>query len=601
VYGLPKHYSVASAQQAFADLGSIACRMRLLRRPLVEFRHNDHRGFRGVSFLKRARRVCLGQQTLILLIGRNRLRISIDHHIMLDWIKGGKADHPMADLKRVRDLIAALPSGNSLRALEEMTGWLDSINDAPGFKLRTRLDAIDLLDRAAKNHQFKLAPEYLEAPRLQKFYESRLWNTSFGFWKSLGDGYLKCIEQCQGSGSGAEAVSKDLPMIAGRAMRTLTLQIKWILLRYGLIEDRIWRDLGRVYLFAEGQGLATRRAQIYPGKHGESTVQEEFLKAVMLVASSPDGLPPAKLHIAERVVAHFAHLFSLQQQAGAGCGFCFDLALHRPPARVTRAGAEAPTVRFFGAGKAAAALHDLVRVVRERNAIPPDINLGGTFDSQMVSSVLDHLEQYWGDNLPQRNAHRRELTTRVTVVPGFADTLVWIQAAADSTSLEFSDPQSAESWIVFNASDGGYGTVVPKLKGDWLHVGHLVGLQAETSNLCRIGVVRRMTRDQYDQRRVGIQLLETTAVPVALSPAQQVRPEDGARHADTAILLSSRPDRNREVALLMRAGAFATKRRLHMMLAAGSYVLEPINLVEAGEDFDWARFRVMEKLPSAES
>lgn len=91
---------------------------------------------------------------------------------MLDWIIGGKADHPMADLRKARELIAELPSGNSLRALEEITGWLDSLNEAQELKLKSRLDAVDLLDRAAKNHQFKLAPEYLEAPRLQKLYKA---------------------------------------------------------------------------------------------------------------------------------------------------------------------------------------------------------------------------------------------------------------------------------------------------------------------------------------------------------------------------------------------------------------------------------------------
>jgi hypothetical protein len=491
-------------------------------------------------------------------------------------------------------LIAALPSGNSLRALEEMTTWLDSISEAPDFKLRSRLEAVDLLDRSAKNHQFKLAPEYLEAPRLQKFYESRLWNTSYGFWKALGDGYLQCIEQYQGSGPGVDVVSRDLPMITGRAMRTLTLQIKWILLRYGLIEDRIWRDLGRAYLFAESQGFATRRSQIYPGKHGESTVQEEFLKALMLVASAPDGLPPVRVHIAERTVAHFAHRFVLQQ-AASECSFCFDLAMHRPPARVTKNIAAAATVRFFGAGAAVEDLRALSRVIRERDGVPADINLGGQFDKQTVVSVLEHLEQYWGSKIPERRAQRRDFVTRVTVVPGFADTLVWVQAVSDETSLEFSDPQSAESWIVFNASDGGYGALVPKTKGDWLHVGCLVGLRTETSSICRIGIVRRMTADQYDQRRVGIQVLETTAVPVALSAPTQGRPEDGARHTQSAILLSSRPDHNREVSLLMRAGVFAANRPLHMALPAGSYALAPVILTESGEDFDWARYRITEK------
>lgn len=520
-------------------------------------------------------------------------------HTMIDWVKrdkGDKGDHPMADLKRVREAIADLPSDNSLRALEEMSRWLESINEAEDIKPQNRLDAIDLLDRAAKNHQFKLAPEYLEAPRLQKFYESRLWNTSFGFWRALGGSYLRCIEQYQGNAPAADAVRKHLPMVAGRTLRTLTIQIKWVLLRYGLIEDRIWRDLGRAYLFAESQGFASSKAQIYPGKHGESTAREEMLKALMLIASSPDGLPPVKVHIAERVVAHFANRFTWQQQVAPGCNFCFDLSLHRPPARITKNSAAGALVRYFGAGDAARGLGDLARAIREKDGVPGDINLGGDFDKKTVASVLDHLNQYWSDRVPDRGAPRRDLAMRVTVVPGFAETLVWLQSVADTTSLEFSDPDSAESWIVFNASGGGYGTVVPKMKGDWLHVGCLVGLRTETSNLCRVGIVRRITRDKYDQRRVGIQVLETTAVPVALASPTSARAEGGARQAETAMLLSSRPDQNREVALLMRAGSFTAKRHLHMVLPVGGYALAPVSLVQAGEDFDWARYKVTERL-----
>ena len=517
---------------------------------------------------------------------------------MLDWIKSGTFGHPVADLKRAREAIAALPSGNSLRALEEMNGWLNSISETRDLLPDSRFEAVDLIDRSAKNHQFKLAPEYLEAPRLQKFYESRLWNTSFGFWKALGQGYLQCVEQCRGTDPAPAAQGVDLPVVIGRATRTLTLQIKWILLRYGLIEPRIWHDLGQTYQLAESQGLATRRAQIYPGKHGESTIQEEFLKALMLVTSAPDGLAPVSVHIAERAVAHFARLFLLQQSP-AGCSFSFDLALDQPPARVTAHARTAPSVRFFGAGPAAEALRSLSRAVREKDGVPADVNLGGQFDKRTVAPVLKHLELYWGDAAPERSAQRRDIATRVTVVPGYTETLAWVQAVADETSLEFSDPKSAESWIVFNASDGGYGTVVPKTKGDWLRVGGLVGLRAETSSVCRIGIVRRMTRDKYDQRRVGIQVLDAAALPVALSRGAAPL-ADGARPAEAAMLLSGSPGREGEMVLVMRVGTFPAARALHVVLTDDIYALEPVELIETGEDFEWARYRIIEKKRQAQ-
>ena len=46
----------------------------------------------------------------------------------LDWLGGGKVDHPMADPKRAREIVAELPAGDSAKALAEITYWLDSIN-----------------------------------------------------------------------------------------------------------------------------------------------------------------------------------------------------------------------------------------------------------------------------------------------------------------------------------------------------------------------------------------------------------------------------------------------------------------------------------------
>ena len=46
--------------------------------------------------------------------------------------------------------------------------------------------------------------------------------------------------------------------------------------------------------------------------------------------------------------------------------------------------------------------------------------------------------------------------------------------------------------------------LIPQVKGDWLKVGNLLGVQTETAQFWGAGVVRRITRDEYQQRRVGI-------------------------------------------------------------------------------------------------
>ena len=153
---------------------------------------------------------------------------------------GGKADHPLADPRRAREIVDALPANDSIKALGEITEWLESLGRADGFKLDRRFATIDLFDGAAKIFQRKLAQDYLALTRQQKVQEHRIWTVSFGFWKQLGDAYIRCVHEHETNMSGAAAIHKDVPVIVARAMRALTLQLKWILLRYGLVEPRIW-------------------------------------------------------------------------------------------------------------------------------------------------------------------------------------------------------------------------------------------------------------------------------------------------------------------------------------------------------------------------
>src|SRR4051812_13536319 len=102
---------------------------------------------------------------------------------------GSKPDHPMADVKQARALIAELPANDALKALEEVTFWLDSIMRTEGFKLEYRYQLFDLLDQAGKNHQRKLSQEYLATDPPVKFRENKVWTTIFEYWRMLGAAY----------------------------------------------------------------------------------------------------------------------------------------------------------------------------------------------------------------------------------------------------------------------------------------------------------------------------------------------------------------------------------------------------------------------------
>lgn len=511
----------------------------------------------------------------------------------INWLGGGKADHPMADPKRAREILADLPANNSPKALEEIVEWLESVTQVEDFKLDRRLEAIDLLDGAAKTHQRKITQEYLATQRHQKFQENRIWNCSYDFWRRLGEAYVLCIKHHESGFSGASTVKKSLPMIVARALRALTLQVKWTLLRYGPVEPRVFQEMSRLYQFAETKGFVDDMVAIYPGAHGQGSVKQEFLKAIMLSASSTDGLTPARQEIAERAVAHFSGAFQLSKTAD-GLNFCFNLAEPRAPVRRITVKDAVPGLRYFGAGEGLAQLNALIARIQQTGAIPADINLGGIQEKNLVLSVLKHLAQYWSDKPPARSSERRPTAGSISVVSGMTEILGMLDPSS-SGDLDFSRDSSAqttENWVVVNVSEGGYGVIVPPKKSDWLKVGVLVGIQSETSKHWGVGLVRRITSDEHQQRRVGIQLLTKAALPIKVGKASS---STAASDLQPAILLSTSPDAKGEVGVILREGLFNGRDSLDMIVRDKTYLLMPSSMVEDGEDFDWARFKVMQR------
>jgi len=505
------------------------------------------------------------------------------------WL-GEKVDHFMADPKRARQLIEELPA-NEAKALEEITYWLETINATPGFRMDQRFDNVSLLDAAAKNRIRKLSTDYLSMPRQMKFQEHRLWSSIVGFWQQLGIAYIKCVDQFDTGLSGLTIVRRSLPLMVARALRALAAQVKWSLLRYGPVEKRVWSEISRLYDIADKRGFTESSFAIYPASRSDGTIRAEFLKTLMLSASSMNGLSPVRQEIAERLISHFSSSFRLSTRPD-GCTHCFDAAAAKAPVRLFSGADSASGMFFFGPGTALGALDKVAAHIREHKEVPADLELGVRYHRDAVLGVTEHLTMYWGAYPPARASERRPTSGRITVIPGFQDVLQALDPTAGD-ELDFSQEQPAESWLVENVSDGGYGTIIPVVKNDWLRVGTLIGMQSEQNGLWTIGLIRRIVRDEKNRRHVGIQKLSRTAIPVRLARVGASGPQNGVdRELQPAILLATAPDRQGQVGVIMREGLFSLRDGMEMTVSGKSYGLDPIRLVEGGEDFDWGTFRV---------
>jgi hypothetical protein len=500
----------------------------------------------------------------------------------------------MADAKEARQIIDGLPTNDAVGAILEVTEWLESLTQTEGFRLNRRFENINLLEGAVKNHQRKLLQDYLAAQRPQKFQENKLWSAVYGFWKQLENAYILCVREYDSGFSGITSIGISLPVMMARALRALAQQLKWALFRYGPVEPRIWAEIAGLYRLAEQKGVADGVIAIYADERGRTTLQRELLKAVMLSASSLNGLPLIRQEIAERAVAHFAGAFRLSTRP-EGCTHCFDLALPNPPVRLLKGAGPTATLRYFGAGEKLAGLEQLTAQISS-GSIPADFNLGGSYEPELVAGVLKYLAQTWSLAPPVRGAERRQTAGSATVVPGLKSILSTLEPSLGN-NLDFGQQLSAESWIVDNVSDGGYGAIIPAGKSEWARVGALVGLKSETSKYWANGLIRRITIDEHQQRRVGIQLLTRTAIPLKLSMADSMTSLDFNLSTEPGVLLTESPDAEGEVGVLLCKGVvngvFKERDKLEMKFRDQSLRLILSKIVEDGEDFDWAKFKII--------
>ena len=483
---------------------------------------------------------------------------------MLNLFTGGKADHPMANPKEARRILDALPA-QELKALDELSHWHESVSTVAGFKPAERLQLTGALDEAAQPRLRKLSRDYFGATRPSRYQENLLWTQMHEYWRQAGlawarsvDGFLQANDP------------RGLATAAVRALRALAQQIKLQHLRYGPIDPKVWGVINNVFAAAEARGVADART--------------EFLKAAMFSASSPDGLLPAEIELAERVVSELAGNFVIATAPARELLFWTDLAQPMAPVRKVKAPKSVPTMRHFGPGPAVARLQEILKRLEATGQVRSDLNLAGA-DPETLLEVLRHLALCWSPEPPARQHPRHAVKSRLAIAHGF-DGVVEALGGTGGGSLDFDTKGTgAESWIVDNVSAGGIGAVVPQVKGDWLRVGTLLAMQPDGGANWVVGIVCRVNRTTPQEARVGIQTLSRAPAVVKFSLR--------GLGEHVGVLLPSPVLGSGETSIALKAGIYARGQNLEAQMQGQHHVFMPQGNPESGEDYELIRFRGM--------
>jgi hypothetical protein len=509
---------------------------------------------------------------------------------MLNWLKGDKVDHPLANAKEAKKMIDEFPYKDPQKTLEDASYWLGSVNDTEGFKLERRFEIIDMLDMATRRSQSHLLNAYLKLREEDRVQEKRIWQTASDFWLHLGNSYLSCANQAQDIRAVPSAFRPRLAVVAARSMRASRQQMKWVLMRYGVERQAIWEETARCMKLAESADAVEKRLELYPGAVEQTSPADEFLRLMLFWAAAPSSLSPIEQDIAERLVLHLTPKFHFNATSREGCEFGFALEEERPPFRLLRSTPVTAATRYFAVSDARQAAQAMLATVTSSGSLPSGIEWGPAADTITVARVLKHVGINWAKELPARASERRRTALRLHVVHGYQN----VQGAIEpgiGEGLDFSDTLAHDSWIAEDASSRGYGVIVPPGKGEWLRVGVLVALRSETDSSWNLGVIRRVKADERRQHHIGIQLISKTAEPVYLRSLTGV--EHGSKR-QIGILLSARPSPNGSLHIVVRRDLFNGREPLEALFGTPPLpvILEPGGVVESGHDFDWLRYKL---------
>lgn len=502
---------------------------------------------------------------------------------------GKKLDHPLAELKSAQALLDDIPKLDSIKALQELTDWVETISEqADNFKLDHHWAVLRLFDQAAQGHVRKLLHDYFVLQTLSQFQENRLWTLLDAYYTQSDRAHFDVLQRYRDNAKGASAIKPDLPMLCTRGIGAIGGLLKMAVARYAMVEPALWRRLAAYYELAESQGFSSESVTVYPGCNLSTC--EAFAVLMLWYGCSAGNLNPVQAHVAERLFAALGKGVKVFNAYHGSALFVFDMAQPTPPMRAMAEGTIHPALRYIVADDLRQMLGNMIKTL-DKGILPDGLNLyGAKFETELVKGIATRLMQSLTLPLPTRRSPRRKIKVNLKVVKGFLKML-----EHSDVGLNFGVEES-ETWEIEDISATGFRSVVRSSRVDGIKIGALLGSKPEGVNHWGAGVVRRLRRERDGTLHIGVEVLSPRVVGVPLQDRAVRGPEGG----QLGLYLNRPTDTSGEAWLLMKQDTFSPQRSLNMELDDKTYLLLPLALVERGDDYDLARYRMMEQDGSGE-
>lgn len=496
---------------------------------------------------------------------------------------GKKSDHPMADLKSARRLLEEVPKGDSVKALHELAGWIESVRGDPDIRLDNRFAVLRLLDEAARAHEMKVVHDYFSVDAIAPAYEKRLWKELNEFYTALAEAYHDVLSGCHDGEKGASALKMLRPLIVARGINAVTGRLKCSAAHYAPVATEIWSQLAEYYAEAEVQDFLDDEIELFPGVATTQAIRNQLAGVLVWWGSGTGTLKPQQAHLAERLVAHVCATLAMGAEPGEETLFQFDLSQSNPPVRYNGETAAHPNLRFISLGEAQQQVAALIGGL-EAGDLPEELNLGGRYPVDAVLEIAKRLSGGWLSAPPARRNVRHSISVNLAVLKDLSEVMPVVAGGAAPAG------GPGRNWVAEDISATGFRCILDVSQGAGVRVGSLIGFRAENVQHWGVGVVRRLRRGEQNKLDAGIEILTGRMIGVRL------REEAGAEGAGEipGIWISPASPPATDARILVRPGGVAEERPLRMRMGAKSYIVTPRAVAERGDDFDLMRCEVVE-------
>lgn len=462
-----------------------------------------------------------------------------------------------------------------------------------------KFESLELMRETVALVQFEHARRCRGKPAPLDAEERVVWEGTVGVWQAMASAYESLIADMAGA---APELAGEAPLVCQRALRYTGLAMAEHSRAYHAVTGALWRQLHRLYVFAESAGIATTEVQDAVGRFEPVTsCAATYVHALLAHLAQPDALTLQQMGYVDHWLDQWEKLVGLSPQpppesaipalavdltSSKGIGFAEDVS--------------ASDVRHLRLEELARTLRHAA-VALKQGQTPAELGLG-ELPGDACEKLLLLLNIQWCAAGTGRVDERTPAEIKVMIFPTIRSIHYHLTGrpfrqpggAGQGEPVTLTQRSEAmETWLVVNRSVSGFLGLCRDPR-TVTRVGHsqLFGLQARATKNMYLGIVQRLVVDEDGGIWAGMRLIPGAPQTAAARIADIATSDPEPAKYDRALLMPEDPSRKVPTSIVLQPGWYQANRILDLHTGPAQKIRLRM-LLDAGPNFERAGYAVI--------